>query len=163
MSETTADSALRVFLAERDVSCPHCGYNLRGLQSTVCPECRHALQLQLDGDFAARRYLWLVQALLLLLSVLGIAGFATSVWQIVTSYPLYAQGKLHMLPWIISLTSNVLAVVAYVYAWVRVRRAKRTGLHVIRAYVITIVVLFGATLLVFADWIFQWVAYWMGW
>jgi len=26
-------------LAERDVGCPRCGYNLRGNRSAVCPEC----------------------------------------------------------------------------------------------------------------------------
>jgi hypothetical protein len=38
---TDGDSgdALRAFLAERDVACPGCGYNLRNLTKNVCPEC----------------------------------------------------------------------------------------------------------------------------
>lgn len=39
-------AALRAFLNERDVACPSCGYNLRGLQSPACPECNQALRLQ---------------------------------------------------------------------------------------------------------------------
>ncbi|GMV26170.1 MAG: hypothetical protein AMXMBFR58_22010 [Phycisphaerae bacterium] len=36
---------LRGFLAEHDVACPSCGYNLRALTATVCPECRQELHL----------------------------------------------------------------------------------------------------------------------
>ncbi|MFO0835357.1 MAG: hypothetical protein U0638_10320 [Phycisphaerales bacterium] len=39
-------ASLRAYLAERDVACPSCGYNLRGLQSPACPECNQALKLQ---------------------------------------------------------------------------------------------------------------------
>src|SRR4051812_44145979 len=37
------------FLAGRDVECPQCRYNLRDLQSDLCPECgeRIALRVQL--------------------------------------------------------------------------------------------------------------------
>lgn len=37
--------ALKTFLAERDEPCPNCGYNLRGLMSDTCPECRQELVL----------------------------------------------------------------------------------------------------------------------
>ena len=37
--------SLRSFLAERDEPCPNCGYNLRGLASDTCPECRQQLVL----------------------------------------------------------------------------------------------------------------------
>lgn len=36
---------LKQFLAERDEACPSCGYNLRGLMTSVCPECRQELVL----------------------------------------------------------------------------------------------------------------------
>ena len=37
---TTGDAALlAAYLAERDVPCPACGYNLRGLKAQACPEC----------------------------------------------------------------------------------------------------------------------------
>lgn len=36
---------LQVFLAEQDIPCPNCSYNLRGLKDSVCPECRQQLTL----------------------------------------------------------------------------------------------------------------------
>ena len=38
--------ALRQFLAERDIPCPGCGYNLRGLARSLCPECARPFTLQ---------------------------------------------------------------------------------------------------------------------
>ena len=49
MQETLAASddaaALIAFVSARDVECPSCGYNLRGLKGVVCPECRQKLHL----------------------------------------------------------------------------------------------------------------------
>jgi hypothetical protein len=39
------DLALIEFLADRDVACPLCQYNLRGLRSSRCPECGRELRL----------------------------------------------------------------------------------------------------------------------
>ena len=36
---------LRAFLAQRDVACPGCAYNLRDLQGQRCPECGNELTL----------------------------------------------------------------------------------------------------------------------
>ncbi len=41
------DPLLEPFLAERDIVCPGCGYNLRGLRSDRCPECGDELELSL--------------------------------------------------------------------------------------------------------------------
>jgi hypothetical protein len=41
---------LEQFLASRDVSCPRCRYNLRGLRCSSCPECGSALQLVVAVD-----------------------------------------------------------------------------------------------------------------
>lgn len=38
---------LRQFLAERDIACPQCDYNLRDLPTNICPECGHELELRL--------------------------------------------------------------------------------------------------------------------
>jgi hypothetical protein len=47
--ESMSDSnLLQTYLAERDVACPGCGYNLRGLASEACPECRQALRLSVS-------------------------------------------------------------------------------------------------------------------
>lgn len=44
-----ADPLLVSFLASRDVPCPACGYNLRGVRDPACPECREPLELALLG------------------------------------------------------------------------------------------------------------------
>ncbi|MCC6426784.1 MAG: hypothetical protein IT435_08170 [Phycisphaerales bacterium] len=36
---------LKSYLSARDVVCPSCAYNLRGLTADVCPECRQSLRL----------------------------------------------------------------------------------------------------------------------
>lgn len=36
---------LRDYLAERDIACPGCGYNLRGLPGDACPECGKPVEL----------------------------------------------------------------------------------------------------------------------
>ena len=37
---------LQLFLADRDIPCPGCGYNLRGLTTDRCPECNQPLSLR---------------------------------------------------------------------------------------------------------------------
>ena len=47
MSEQGDKPLLTQFLADRDVTCPRCGYNLHGAASNACPECGDYLQLGL--------------------------------------------------------------------------------------------------------------------
>jgi hypothetical protein len=42
---TSDEAALLDYLRGRDVGCPLCNYNLRGLTSCRCPECGHELRL----------------------------------------------------------------------------------------------------------------------
>ena len=42
-------SPLISFLAERDVACPVCRYNLRGLNRASCPECNAPLRLEVGS------------------------------------------------------------------------------------------------------------------
>ncbi|MEM9915072.1 MAG: hypothetical protein AAF911_08930 [Planctomycetota bacterium] len=42
-SKPTLDPRLTAVLAEREVPCPACGYNLRGLRQASCPECGEAV------------------------------------------------------------------------------------------------------------------------
>jgi hypothetical protein len=39
---------LQTFLADRDVPCPQCGYNLRNLRADRCPECGEQLVLRVN-------------------------------------------------------------------------------------------------------------------
>ncbi|MGH7244447.1 MAG: hypothetical protein ACREJD_13635 [Phycisphaerales bacterium] len=72
-------SALRVFLESRDEPCPSCGYNLRGLASGACPECKHVPRLQLlKPDWPSRGRVRLALALGALGVVRGIAGAVQS-------------------------------------------------------------------------------------
>jgi hypothetical protein len=41
------DPLLERYLADRDIVCPGCAYNLRGLRSDRCPECGDQLELSL--------------------------------------------------------------------------------------------------------------------
>ncbi|MCH7848632.1 MAG: hypothetical protein IIB53_09755 [Planctomycetes bacterium] len=45
----TDKSHLRAFLTDRDIPCPVCRYNLRGLPSTSCPECGAQLDLRVGS------------------------------------------------------------------------------------------------------------------
>ncbi len=45
LAEGELEPLLLQFLSDRDVACPLCGYNLRGLTSPRCPECGRELQL----------------------------------------------------------------------------------------------------------------------
>lgn len=73
---------LRGFLAEQDEPCPGCGYNLRGLRTDVCPECRKSLVLRVG--LVEQKLGALLAALSGLLAgsgtgvvVLGILGYLT--------------------------------------------------------------------------------------
>lgn len=50
MNDGTANQTelLRMFLAQGDVPCPSCGYNLRGLAVPHCPECNQELTLRVN-------------------------------------------------------------------------------------------------------------------
>jgi hypothetical protein len=41
----TGESPVREFLAGRDAPCPGCGYNLRGVAASECPECGQLLDI----------------------------------------------------------------------------------------------------------------------
>ena len=47
-SDPVAADLLCRFLADRDAPCPACGYNLRNLQGTRCPECGDELVLKVN-------------------------------------------------------------------------------------------------------------------
>lgn len=53
---TSDEHALSAYLADRDVPCPGCGYNLRDGSGPVCPECGKGLRLSLVPPSWGRGY-----------------------------------------------------------------------------------------------------------
>lgn len=59
MDELPEEGWLRAYLADRDVPCPQCWYNIRGLTGSFCPECGEELRLVVGlteprvGEFVA--------------------------------------------------------------------------------------------------------------
>ena len=49
------------FLRDRNVACPHCGYDLRDLTSPTCPECRQDLHLSVGASRV--RLAWFLAAI----------------------------------------------------------------------------------------------------
>ena len=50
----TEAELLTSYLAQCDAPCPGCGYDLRGVEGGVCPECGAALRLALAGEARSR-------------------------------------------------------------------------------------------------------------
>lgn len=162
MNESEPHHLLHAFLADRDVPCPHCGYNLRGLQAGVCPECKHDLRLKLDGDFAAMRYLpllyWLIGCMMLsatftmVMMALNLINFSggLSMMQTVSFYGL-------------PIASAMFEIAACVFVWIRVRKARRTGVHVIRAYVVCVAAVLLVSVLHLGQWLVQLIINWAFW
>jgi len=71
---TTADdqAMLEQFLAQRDESCPACGYNLRALKGQTCPECGDLLRLRIGLDQPRRAAF--ITGLVALASSVGFSG-----------------------------------------------------------------------------------------
>lgn len=65
MAPTPSEAeSLRSFLADRDVPCPRCDYNLRGLIGSLCPECSGTVELAINAPNAElARYRRLVTAI----------------------------------------------------------------------------------------------------
>lgn len=93
-----AAALLEQYLAERDVTCPLCGYNLRGLRGGRCPECGQELALQVglvEPRFAA--YLATVTAFCAglggsgVLAVVGAFNAPGSWWRFLCARVMLAQ------------------------------------------------------------------------
>lgn len=46
----TNGEVIKAFLADRDVACPGCGYNLRGCAAEMCSECGRRIEIGLRSD-----------------------------------------------------------------------------------------------------------------
>jgi hypothetical protein len=117
---------LRTFLADRDVSCPQCGYNLRDLRGRRCPECGEDLVLRVN--VAEPRQAALITGLVGLSAGAGFSGLLLLYLFILTlrdrswSDPNLAK--------FVGITAGGLvvegiALVVWLWYWRRIRRASR--------------------------------------
>ncbi|MEM7229191.1 MAG: hypothetical protein AAF432_10290 [Planctomycetota bacterium] len=87
-SATTQDFLLQ-FVADRDVECPRCSYNLRDLQRPVCPECEEALVLRVGAErllllpylITMAPHMFCAILTLIVLCVAVVLGPPANVWQ----------------------------------------------------------------------------------
>lgn len=118
-----ADPALALYLAERDIPCPNpaCGFNLRGLSGSACPECGHELQIGLRGPGELFRVRAWVYALALSTTV------AMITYTVYTCYNTYKYGAYYRSDWA-DIAYDVLSVLLAVYSCVVLGVfAKRAG------------------------------------
>ncbi len=50
MSTGDEAGAVREYVRDRDVACPGCGYNVRGLEGDACPECGRGLRVEIRAQ-----------------------------------------------------------------------------------------------------------------
>lgn len=113
----TRAEALRRFLAVRDVPCPGCDYNLRGLEGDRCPECGLGLRLPLEVPDPGVG--WYVATIV---PPAGLAGFMLVV--IAVSMLRYSRDGVVEFVLAVALSSAV-AVMSVSVAWRLCRRSGR--------------------------------------
>ncbi len=121
MSSQPNDKAiLRLWLRDRDVRCPVCGYNLRQLTRPVCPECGNAFELAVASP-SASRWTWPV-----IIGVLcGMLAFQLLAALVLVS-KIVVGASLAALRVDLGLTTvTTLVIAGYLYSCVRYRRVRR--------------------------------------
>ena len=120
-------AALVDFLRERNIECPLCRYNLRGLRSPRCPECGRDLELRI-GLSEPRQGAWLVCQVAL--SGAGGIGVLAGVMILKDGWP-----QEENLQWLfnVSMVAFLLAIPLAVLALVLRRRYLRMKLGLQRA------------------------------
>ncbi len=107
---------LRAFLADQDVECPSCRYNVRGLRTDVCPECNQKLTLRLA--LAEPRMAGFVAGLVGLSMGLGVHAMLAG-WFIVMQFRRFGGGP--PLRDFVLLLALALVHAVLVWFWVRNR------------------------------------------
>jgi len=96
MTDTCAveneNDLLTHYFANRDISCPTCGYNLRDLRGDHCPECGQTLEIVLrNHSDVSVQWVWAFSASCLAvpigMTVLGVSSFIKSYqWPAIPPY-----------------------------------------------------------------------------
>ena len=107
---------LRAYLAGRDEECPGCGYNLRDLTGTRCPECNQGLVIRVG--LAEARMAWFVTGAVGIAMGLGFCSMVT-IWAGIMLLKRGGGGPrlMEMVPLV---TGTVVGVVL-MWWWVRAR------------------------------------------
>jgi hypothetical protein len=75
MAQQSSDANLvRAFLESRDAPCPACRYNLRGAQTSTCPECGNEITLDVrlaDGVQLSQHRHWLFMLVVMVWIAVG--------------------------------------------------------------------------------------------
>ncbi len=114
------------FLAERDTPCPGCGYNLRGLRSSRCPECEQPLVLSVQ--LAEPRLAAFLCGVIGLGAGLGFNGIIGAWW--IYAMVMQPPRMSFSVPW--SLLFSLLIFALLLWLWVRRRpwiRRQNPGLQ----------------------------------
>src|SRR5215471_11172765 len=76
-----ADELLLMFVHDRSVPCPRCGYDLRALTQPRCPECREPLKLVVGRAHVQHLWFLLTIAPGIFSGILSILMVGVVVWQ----------------------------------------------------------------------------------
>ncbi|MEQ8770763.1 MAG: hypothetical protein RIB60_09685 [Phycisphaerales bacterium] len=119
---TNEPTELELYLAERDVPCPGCGYNLRGLTEAACPECARAVDVS-ELEYPSSRAVSIRAGL-----IAGGVGYA--LWAANLAW--YADRAIEMQPAWISLAIALIGIASafVVPANLRMQRGSEPGLRV---------------------------------
>jgi hypothetical protein len=116
------DALLEQFLAERDVVCPSCAYNLRGLKSDRCPECGDVLELSLR--LVEPRQAALITGLVGLSAGAGLGGLLV-IYALILTTLMGRRGLMDefLAVNLIGFVAHAVVILLWVRYWHRVRRA----------------------------------------
>lgn len=137
------------FLADRDESCPLCGYNLRGLTGERCPECAKSLVLRVGlqepnlGAFMAG-----------LIALASAAGFCLLMLSFFIVFGVMERGSIPS-AYLVATTLGAIFSATCLFIWIR--NAKRVRRWTRRQRVIMAIATFMVPLICFA--MFLWAAF----
>lgn len=104
---------MQAYLADRDAPCPVCGYNMRGLATSTCPECGRRIELRLRRrrPSLAKRFVWLNSIVLGGITLVLAPLSAKSLWSgWRTGFYLRGIGKVTNSPILLALVEHVGAI-----------------------------------------------------
>ncbi len=110
-AESAHGDLLTRFLANHDAECPVCGYNLRGLQTAVCPECSKRIELCVRApDAVLRWYLVSLVAISIAFGFTGIVGAICAYFSITEGMPQGTEAVFIWTVWALAVVSGMATI-----------------------------------------------------